>query len=620
MALKSYYVGKNSVVRRLDSIPTNIGGIPWSNWVTISPSSFFGTAADLRDVMTVPGEPDKVFVVGLVAQGFPFKGIGYSLDAGQNWTMPGILSIPINPPRSFYEVWVLDNNTVYVAGESGWILKGSLIGSNYTFDFSLTAQIAGGLEDCYSVHFQDSLKGVAGLETKVAITNDGGLTWSLINIAGVSEIKGIYRNDNQIVAVCDTKIIYTSNYLSGFQEILWSSYGADDIKGNHLTWYKSSPTAVPTFWATTNRNLIVTNTGGTGVWSIFNSHVYQSTSGSNNQFFNNYLAAHFYQLDKGFLGLTNGTFGDTQLDYYQAPSEIGNVDAFPGCKALEAVWTEQTLPTCYLIRNCTTNQEYVTNTDLSSYVNQVLYQITINDQRSNDCYLVVGSTNCIQNTVSVGLSAGFSTYTTCIECLSRCYKLTNCQSPDDFIVYTPSLNYDPLEDYLYQVVQLPELCTDKCYFVEKTPCPNNPQPIPQNLVIVSYANCDICLGKPPVQDLHVRAVKPGFYTPGCPPDYTVKTSCMFATQYYDEMVSIRYGISICCDHDVDKWEIKKELLELSGIYDPDLCKTVTCTTNNAPCNVTASISTYQVVPYNPPSDPDCVTPIRPIASFLPDPL
>jgi hypothetical protein len=108
-----------------------------------------------------------------------------------------------------------------------------------------------------------------------------------------------------------------------------------------------------------------------------------------------------------------------------------------------------------------------------------------------------------------------------------------------------------------------------------------------------------------------RAVKPGFYTPGCPPEYTVKTSSMYAEQVYDEMVSIRYGINICCDHDIDKWDIKKQLLEFKAIYDDCACETTLnpCPTCVPPCNVTAEATSY-VIYEPPPPPPPCLLPTQ----------
>lgn len=87
-------------------------------------------------------------------------------------------------------------------------------------------------------------------------------------------------------------------------------------------------------------------------------------------------------------------------------------------------------------------------------------------------------------------------------------------------------------------------------------------------------NCAACLPEPPAPiplTLHPRKIKPGYDTPGCDPAYTQKVSCTFGEQVYDAMVAVRYGIKICCDHDLQKWNIRKQLLDLRAIYDPALC-------------------------------------------------
>jgi hypothetical protein len=93
--------------------------------------------------------------------------------------------------------------------------------------------------------------------------------------------------------------------------------------------------------------------------------------------------------------------------------------------------------------------------------------------------------------------------------------------------------------------------------------------------LIGSPNCAACLPQPPAPipfTLHPRKIKPGYDTPGCDPEYTQKVTCTFGEQVYDEMVKSRYGVTICCDHDLQKWNIKKQLLDLRAIYDPSLCK------------------------------------------------
>ena len=51
------------------------------------------------------------------------------------------------------------------------------------------------------------------------------------------------------------------------------------------------------------------------------------------------------------------------------------------------------------------------------------------------------------------------------------------------------------------------------------------------------------------------------------------------------MVVVRYGITICCDLDLDSLDIKKQELDLRTIFDPNLCETIVpeCITCNDDC-------------------------------------
>jgi len=75
---------------------------------------------------------------------------------------------------------------------------------------------------------------------------------------------------------------------------------------------------------------------------------------------------------------------------------------------------------------------------------------------------------------------------------------------------------------------------------------------------------------PPIpRELKKRSVKPGYDTPACSPEYYYRVTCGYATAVYDEMVKARYGVTICCDRDINYWDVKKELLDLQAILDPD---------------------------------------------------
>ena len=68
----------------------------------------------------------------------------------------------------------------------------------------------------------------------------------------------------------------------------------------------------------------------------------------------------------------------------------------------------------------------------------------------------------------------------------------------------------------------------------------------------------------------LRSVRPGYNTPACSADYFDKVSCKFSEALYKDVLADRYGIVVnCSKEEFEKWEIKKELLDLAAITNPD---------------------------------------------------
>jgi hypothetical protein len=87
-----------------------------------------------------------------------------------------------------------------------------------------------------------------------------------------------------------------------------------------------------------------------------------------------------------------------------------------------------------------------------------------------------------------------------------------------------------------------------------------------------------------------RSVQPGYNTPACTIDKYEKISCKSAEIYYKQVLYLRYGISDCCPEDTDKWLIKKELIDLDALRDPNyICSVSTCGCAPASCSCTSPI-------------------------------
>jgi len=161
---------------------------------------------------------------------------------------------------------------------------------------------------------------------------------------------------------------------------------------------------------------------------------------------------------------------------------------------------------------------------------------------------------------------------TCDECLPPppiCYELTDCQG-----VVDPFIVCDDLSGYIGSVIKI-EGCGDTCWSVALADtCDNS---ICLNGAITSFISCLACLPPPPVPTpfaLHARRIKPGYFsTNSClTTEYIERVNCTFALEVYNQMIIKRYGVTVCCDNDLDQWDIKKQVLDFELLTDPALCK------------------------------------------------
>lgn len=80
-----------------------------------------------------------------------------------------------------------------------------------------------------------------------------------------------------------------------------------------------------------------------------------------------------------------------------------------------------------------------------------------------------------------------------------------------------------------------------------------------------------------------RFIRPGYYVPACSIDKFEKITCKAAEAMYKKVLEQRYGISNCCPDNDNKWLIKKELIDLAGLVDPNyVCTPVQSCCNEAP--------------------------------------
>lgn len=107
--------------------------------------------------------------------------------------------------------------------------------------------------------------------------------------------------------------------------------------------------------------------------------------------------------------------------------------------------------------------------------------------------------------------------------------------------------------------------------------------------ITYFGDCtfidDVYTCPPPIYP--IRPVKPGYVTPACDNEKWDKITCKATEILYKTVLKARYGISNCCDQPTDKWLVKKELIDLAALVDPNyMCKpmsTCGCPTNSCGC-------------------------------------
>jgi len=185
------------------------------------------------------------------------------------------------------------------------------------------------------------------------------------------------------------------------------------------------------------------------------------------------------------------------------------------------------------------------------------------------CLTISESTNCTGAITLTNLGTISPTCETCAPPPPTCYELTDCKG-----VVDPFIVCDDLSVYLGSVIKI-EGCGDTCWSVALAfNCDNS---ICLNGAITEFVDCETCLPPPPVPTpfaLHARRIKPGYFsTNSClTTEYIERVNCTFALEVYNQMLVNRYGITVCCDNDLDQWAIKKQVLDFELLTDPDLCK------------------------------------------------
>lgn len=303
-------------------------------------------------------------------------------------------------------------------------------------------------------------------------------------------------------------------------------------------------------------------------------------------------------------------------------------------------------PSKYKLVNCADSNTIVyTSSDLSAYVGQVIIR-----GECPGCWYVEEIENIPSDTIVTVTIA----YIDCTECAKDYYQLTDCTGfKDPIITYTDlsqyvgsviKIKYCPETCWTVTLTQVPTDAGIVIPEVEYVDCPEclltfpcicttvrNDSTTskdyryydcnldvqfftlaagekserfcirawaiyyPETDYIETYGNCSETT--PDVWDCPAiiyprRSVQPGYNTPACTADKYEKISCKSAEVYYKQVLYLRYGISDCCPDENDKWLIKKELIDMDALRDPNYvctastcgCAPQSCSCNTTTCN------------------------------------
>jgi hypothetical protein len=324
---------------------------------------------------------------------------------------------------------------------------------------------------------------------------------------------------------------------------------------------------------------------------------------------------------------------------WQISSRLADCDCAINVVVLQAYDTCQECNPApnYLLTNCDDQTTIIyTSTDLSEYVNQV---VELNPDCPG-CWIVSEINGPIPSDVPISVSVAFDD---CEACKTTYYVLSDCAEIEANIITSTDLS-----DYVNQIIVL-EWCPTTCWSVavsetstdagvlgnilgDFNDCTACLRSFPcvcsriKNHDIVTldykYLDCDgavqtitlapgerserMCIAhwyssystdyveyfgdcidrvECPPQIYPKRKITPGYKTPICSTEKYEKITCKSAEILYKQVLTLRYGISNCCPDEDNKWLVKKELIDLQALKDPDYtCDVTSCGCNDSPCS------------------------------------
>jgi len=269
---------------------------------------------------------------------------------------------------------------------------------------------------------------------------------------------------------------------------------------------------------------------------------------------------------KSYYKLTNCT-DDTQVIYTDSVLNL----QLPQISTFNASPDPNPVPTncdCISVTYQLVGEEPVTvDVDVAGeYEGKNYYFIPFNPENPEILALVWSGTSwdvsyqgaTVPATLSEDTPCPFGTYTIEAESIFSAFEVEPCSTP--------------------VIISIQE-CSG-CFIVEPTRIPVNPVKV---TLVEVFTDCLDCLPTPPepvIISQPKRKIKPGYSVPTCDIEKYEKITCKSSEILYKQVLQLRYGISNCCPEEDEKWLIKKELIDLVSLIDPNyICKPSTSCCN-----------------------------------------
>lgn len=240
--------------------------------------------------------------------------------------------------------------------------------------------------------------------------------------------------------------------------------------------------------------------------------------------------------------------------------------------------------TYYLLEDCSgLLPDVITYTDLSAYVGSVI--------KLEYCPETCWEVSITLNPTNAGIVVFTDIeYIDCDECLDTLPCICTTVRNDDTTVVSNDYRYLDCDHNVQNfTLQFGETSPKFCMIAWQYNHPTTDY-------VETFGNCSEVTGLPwvcPAPIYPRRDVRPGYKSPSCTPERYEKISCKSAEGYYKQVLYLRYGITDCCPDDTNKWFIKKELIDMDAMRDPDYVCTVVnpCCPSSPSCNCSTSTTT-----------------------------